>query len=315
MKNTNKHMIAALASASLLFTPLSMAGEKVDETLSSNGVNAVTIENISGEVTIVGWDKANVTVKGELDDEAKKLIFEQVGNTINIKVDLPNHGNWNSKGSDLTIHMPADLRINFESVSSDVELENLTNNVMVKTVSGNIKASKLSEHIDLSSVSGNIKTDTLSGKITLATISGDIKDNNSKGRLQLRAVSGDINANSQANEVIVNNVSGHTELRLAKVNELRLSAVSGDTTTSLFLLNNGVVKASSVSGDIVLDFQNDIAADFRLKTNAGGELINQLTKQKAERAKYGPSAKLYFQTGAANGSVGVNTVSGEVIVK
>jgi len=315
MNSFNNYMMAALTSASLLLTPLSIAGEKVDEKLASAGVNAVNIENLSGEVTIIGWDKASVTVKGELDDKAEKLIFEQVGNTINIKVDLPNHGSWNSRGSELIIHMPANLRMNFESISSDVELENLTSNVTVKTVSGDIKARELSEHIELSSVSGNIRTKALQGKINLATVSGDIDDTNSSGRLQLHAVSGEITSDSQANEVFVNNVSGNTKLRLTKVDEFRISSVSGDTEVSLFLQNNGVAKASSVSGEVELDLQNDISADFRLKANAGGDLINKLTKHEADRAKYGPSSKLYFQTGDANGSVRVSTVSGNVIVR
>ena len=241
--------------------------------------------------------------------------FEQNGNTITVKVDMPKRHHWDSQGSELVIHMPSDIRMNFEGISSNVELENLHSNVTVKTVSGNIKATKLQEHIELSSVSGNIKTTSLAGKIILASVSGNIDDKNSQGRLELQAVSGQIKTTSKANEVIINNISGNTQLQLAKVDELRISTVSGDTHARLFLQENGVAKASNVSGEIELDFQNDIAADFRLKANAGGDLINKLTKQKAEEAKYGPSAKLYFQTGNASSSVSVNTVSGDIVVK
>jgi len=315
MNKVNKYIMAALTSVSLFFTAVSLAGEKVDATLPSSGVNAVTVENLSGEVIIIGWDKDSVTVKGELDDKAEKLIFEKEGKTINIKVDLPNHGSWNTKGSDLTIHMPAHLRLNFESVSSDVELKNLTNNITVKTVSGDIKATEIGDRIELSSVSGSIRAKSLQGHINLSTVSGDIVDKDSVGSLQIQAVSGEIRSDSKANEVSINNVSGNTKLSLAEVDELKATTVSGDTKVSLSLKNNGVVKASSVSGSVELDFQNDVAADFRLKANAGGDLINKLTNQKADRAKYGPSSKLYFQTGDANSSVSVNTVSGDVIVK
>lgn len=315
MNNFNHYMMAALLSASLFFNPVAMAGEKVDETLLSDGVNTVTIENVNGKVTVIGWDKTSVTVKGELDDKAEKLIFKQVGNTIKIKVELPNNNRWNTKGSSLVIHMPSNIRMNFEGVSSHIELENLTNNVAVKTVSGNIEAKNLAEHIELSSVSGSIRAKALQGKISLATVSGDINDENSVGRLQLQVVSGDVTSKSEANEIFVNNVSGNIKLTLAEVDELNISEVSGDSQVSLFLKSNGVVKASSVSGGISLDFQNDVAADFRLKANAGGDLTNKLTTQKAEEAKYGPSSKLYFQTGNAKGSVSVSTVSGDVIVK
>mgnify|MGYP001949807507 CR=1 FL=1 len=308
-------MVAALTSVSLFFTPVSLAGEKVDATLPSAGVNTVTVENLSGDVTIIGWDDAVVKVKGELDDNAEKLIFEQTGKTITIKVDMPNRGSWNSKGSKLIIHMPTDLRLNFESVSSDVELENLTNNVAVKTVSGDIKATKLNNRIELISVSGNISTKSLQGDINLSTVSGDIKDKDSKGVINFQAVSGEINVSSQAHEVSMNNISGNSELNLAEVDEFKASTVSGDTEVRLSLKPNAAVKASTVSGSLEFDFQNKVSADFRLKANAGGDLINKLTNQKADLAKYGPSSKLFFQTGDANGSVRVNTVSGEVTVK
>ncbi len=316
MNNIKQLMLMPLITCSaLLCSFASVAGEKVNETLAVKEATTVAIENLSGKVNIIGWDKTTIRVKGELDDKAEKLVFEQVGSTINIKVELPNHGNWSSEGTQLTIHMPDNLRVNFESISSDVELENLIHSVTVKTVSGDIKAKNLSQNIELSSVSGNIKSRALHGKIALSVVSGYIDDEGSAGRLELQSVSGEIESNTRANEVFANNISGNTELELAEINELKLSTVSGDSDVSLFLQQNGTVKASSVSGTVELDFQQAIEADFRLKANAGGDFINKLTSQKAQEAKYGPSSKLYFQTGNANGSVRVSTVSGDVVVK
>ncbi|OUR63316.1 hypothetical protein A9Q74_01135 [Colwellia sp. 39_35_sub15_T18] len=316
MNNIKQLMLVPLiVSSVLLYSFTSVAGEQVNETLMVKEATTVAIENVSGKVNIIGWNKASVHVEGELDDKAEKLVFEQVGSTINISVELPNHGHWNSVGSQLTIRMPASLRVNFEGVSSNVELNNLTHSVIVKTVSGDINAENLSQNIELSSVSGNIKSKALQGKINLSVVSGYIDDEGSTGRLQLQSVSGEIEAKTMANEIFINNISGNTELELAQIDELKLSTVSGDSDVSLFLQANGVVKASSVSGTVSLDFQQNIEADFRLKANAGGDLVNKLTEQKAQEAKYGPSSKLYFQTGNANGSVRVSTVSGDVIVK
>jgi len=316
MNNIKQLVFLMLIICSTLFCSFAcMAGEKVDKTLTVKEATTVAIQNLSGKVNIIGWNKASVHVEGELDDKAEKLIFEQVGSTINIRVELKNHDSWSYKGSQLTIRMPANLRVNFEGVSSDVELNNLTHSVTVTTVSGDINAENLSQNIELSSVSGNIKSKALQGKVSISVVSGDIDDEGSIGRLKLQSVSGEIEAKTMANEVFIHNVSGHTELELARVDELQLLTVSGDTDISLFLQANGVVKASSVSGTVELDFQQAIEADFRLKADAGGDIINKLTEQKAQEAKYGPSSKLYFQTGNANGSVRVSTVSGDVIVK
>jgi hypothetical protein len=46
--------------------------------------------------------------------------------------------------------------------------------------------------------------------------------------------------------------------------------------------------------------------------NAGGSIKNELTSQKAERAKYGPRSSLEFSTGKGEGSVEMNTVSGSL---
>lgn len=316
MKSFNKNIIlTAFTLISLSYAIPSIAGEKVDESLAISDAISVSIENLSGEVTVTGWNKPYVTVKGELDDKAEKLIFEQVGNTVNIQVVLPNQGKWNSTGSDLVIHMPSKLRMNFEGVSSDIELSNLSHSVTVKTVSGDIQAKDVAQHVELGTVSGNIKTDTVTGKVSLSTVSGDIDDNNSIGRLQLQAVSGEISSKSNANEVFASNISGNTKLNLGQVDELKVSTVSGDNSIKLVLQKNGMVKASSVSGSIILNFQPSIAADFRLRASAGGELVNKITSDEAKNAKNGSRSKLYFQTGNANGSVRIDTVSGDVIIK
>ena len=330
MKYAMKYVSLLLVSMSAF----SIAGERVDQSLPTDGVNRITIDNPRGKVKIIGWDKASVSIAGELDDKAKKLIFEQKGSRIKIKVVVPNqhqygHNN-NRDGSNLTIKMPENIRMEFESIAGDVSVSELIAGTEIETVSGNIAANDLKEYLDfetvsgdieiesatgkvhLSSVSGNIDSSNLSGDIKLSTISGDIEDKNSQGQIQLKVVSGNIKSQSSASEVGVKNISGNTRLSLAEVDEFSASVVSGDLTASLELNNDGYVKASGVSGDISLEFQRDIQASFKLSATAGGDIDNDISSDKPVKAKYGPSRKLQFQTGNANGSVNVSTVSGEI---
>jgi len=310
MNTLKKITIVLLASITLQ----AYAGEMVDKSMSAKGVNNVSIENLRGDVTIIGWDKKEVSVKGELDDKAERFVFEKQGSTIKIKVEMPhnnNHG-WHRGGSTLTVKIPKDSRMNFSGVSTDVILSNLTSSSEVHTVSGDIKATDLKKHVELSTVSGSVNSQNLSGKIRLSSVSGDIKDNNSQGRLILKVVSGDIESKSQASEVFVNNVSGGIELELDKVDEFEVSTVSGDVNSKLTLNDSGVAKLSSISGDIDIRFQSKVQANFRLNASAGGDLENELTNDKAKSAKYGPSSKLYFQTGDGSASFKANTVSGTI---
>nr|WP_241242447.1 DUF4097 family beta strand repeat-containing protein [Thalassotalea sp. G2M2-11] len=184
----------------------------------------------------------------------------------------------------------------------------------IKTVSGNINVNNLAELVDLSSVSGDIKSRGLSGKISISSVSGDIDDRASQGRINLSVISGHLVSHSQAEEVSVNSVSGEVSLTLAKVNELSITTVSGDADARLSLNDNGLLKVDSVSGDISIQFDNNVQASFKMRANAGGDLINRLTDDKVQEAKYGPSSKLYFNTGNGSATVKASTVSGDIKV-
>ncbi|MGB2741096.1 MAG: DUF4097 family beta strand repeat-containing protein [Cognaticolwellia sp.] len=294
-----------------------LAGERVDESMLLGNVKNVTIENLRGEVTIIGNSSDTVMVTGELDDKAEGLTFEKSGSRIIIKVEIPNnsHSGWGEDGSDLTIEMPKHVRVSFKGVSSSINISNFTHGTEIQTVSGDINAKDLMQQIEMATVSGNIESKNLSGKIRLSSVSGDIHDRNSNGRAHFKTVSGNLSSNSEANEISANSVSGDIELRLSDVDELIVSTVSGEFDSQLSLNDNGLLKMSSVSGDLSVDFKNEVQASFDLKTNAGGNIINRLTSAKAKRAKYGPSSKLSFESGNASGSVRASTVSGRIEIK
>lgn len=312
------NLLKALAPLMLVTTAIapmmSFAGEKVDKRLPADGVSYVHIENQRGEVNVVGWDESEVHVVGELDDKAKRFVFEKEGNGIHIKVEMPRNSNsgWNSQGSDITIHIPIGTKVDFSGVSSNLSIKKTNSSAEVSTVSGDIDAADLSDNIELSTVSGNIDAQELNGRVILTAVSGDIKDKGSKGRLKIKAISGNVISQSSASEVAINTVSGDADLRLKEVDELSISTVSGDVDGKLSLNSDGVLKMSSVSGNFDMVFQKDIQASFRLNSNAGGDFDNEITNDRTQRAKYGPSAKLNFDVGNASASVRGSTVSGTI---
>lgn len=229
---------------------------------------------------------------------------------------MPRHygSGWNDHGSDLVIHLPTNVRVDFTGVSSDVNVKNLTNSAEIKTVSGNIKVANLSNHVMVNAVSGNVNSKNLSGEIELSTVSGNISDQASKGKIEIKAVSGNLSVDSTATDVSLNTVSGEMEFSLQEVDDISITTVSGDADGTLALNDNGRLKLSSVSGDMTIGFTNDVQASFRIKSNASGDLVNKLTDEEPRYAKYGPSSKLYFETGNASATVKGNTVSGEIKV-
>jgi len=315
LTNTMKHFTTALTFASgLMLSHQALAKIEIAESLPSDNVTNISINNHSGFINVVGWDKDKISVTGTLDDDAEKLVFEQKGAQVLINVEYPRMDHWSADGSKITVFMPKTIRMKSSSVSSDIHLSNLHGGVEVKTVSGDVLAKNISQSVELNSISGNINSDSLSGKVSLSAVSGDIKDKNSSGRLEIRAVSGEVFINSQAKEVFFNNVSGNSELDLAQVVELRIRTVSGDLKAKLSLNKKALLKASTVSGDLDFTFQKGVDADFSLKSSVGGDIDNNITQVKTEHDEYGPGAKLNFQTVNGSALVRVSTVSGNVEV-
>lgn len=314
-KNTIQQLMKTLTAATcLVISSQTFAAIEVAESISSDNVSNVSINNHSGFINVIGWNKDKISVTGTLDDDAEKLIFEQKGAQVLIQVDYPRMDNWSADGSKITVFMPKNIRMKSSSISSDIHVSDLHGGVEVKSVSGDILAKNLSQSVELSSVSGNINSFKLAGKVSLSAVSGDIKDTDSTGRLEVRAVSGEVVTNSQAKEVFFNNVSGSSELTLADVVELRIRTVSGDLQAKLNLNEKALLKASTVSGDLEFTFQKGVDADFSLKSNVGGDIDNNITQVKTEHDEYGPGAKLNFQTANGSALVRVTTVSGNIEV-
>ena len=290
------------------------AATEIAESLPSDNVTNVSINNHSGFIKVVGWDKDKISVTGTLGDDAKDLILKQKGAQVLIKVEYPKRVSWNSDGANITVFMPKNIRMESSSIASDIDLSNLHGGVEVKTVSGDVLAKNVTHNVELNSVSGNIDSDGLSGKISLSTVSGDIKDIDSIGRLDLSSVSGNVVINSHAKEVFFNNVSGESKLNLAEIMELRIRTVSGDLQAKVSLNEKALLKASSVSGDLEFIFQKNIDADFSLKVGNGGDIDNNITQDKTEHDEYGIGAKLNFQTANGSALVRVTTLSGNVEV-
>ena len=288
----------------------------LDLSKAADGQSRISIENLRGKVAITGWDQDQVKISGELDDEAERLIFEKDGDEITIKVVMPrNLRSHHGDGSDLEIRVPRRSELQFAGVSTDVTLQSLERGTEVETVSGRIKARELDKYISLHSVSGNIDSTALEGKIHLSTVSGSIRDRDSSGRIRYRSVSGDIEAWSTPAEVSASVVSGDMALQLGEVEEGEFKSVNGDLEVKLSLAAQARIKATTVNGGARLELPDNTDARFKLSTSAGGRIVNGLTDDKPVKAKYGPSSKLSFETGAGKASVKVTTVNGRVEIR
>jgi DUF4097 and DUF4098 domain-containing protein YvlB len=268
------------------------AGEAVDKTLSVKPDGVVRIDNVRGQIAVEGWDRDEVSVKGTLDDETKKFVFETSGSTTTVKVETRNGLN-HGKGSDLVVQVPAASRVRVDLVSADLSLKNLRGGIDGKTVSGNIDAADLAGRMEIETVSGSIQVAGAEGAVTFHSVSGDIK------------------ADTDAEEIDVSTVSGEADVTTGKrLKEATFNSVSGNVQMSADLADGARIKGSSTSGDVRLHVNRDAGVVVELSATSGS-IKNGLTSDRASRGISG-SQDLEFTMGDGAGSIELTTVSGKL---
>mgnify|MGYP005989347075 CR=1 FL=1 len=315
MKNTLlKHAKLSALTTILLMTPISWAGEKIDESLKTKAQGSVFVDVMNGKVKIHTWDKNEVKVAGELDDKAEGYKFEVDGDRIVFEVEMPkkNWSNWSSEGSKLQVWIPKTNSLKFEGVNTDIQAKDIEGGSKINTVNGDVQVENLSKFVSLETVNGEIDSQNLSGEIRLHTVNGEVKDKDSTGELSIETVNGDINTNTKAKKVSLNNVNGDMELKLNQADKIEIGTVNGDIEAALSLSENGRLTFSSVGGDANFNFVGEVSAQFDIETHAGGDIDNYLTKDKAREEKYGPGETLRFKMGSGKADIEMDTVSGDI---
>ncbi|WP_282130492.1 DUF4097 family beta strand repeat-containing protein [Pseudoalteromonas aliena] len=307
-------MKAILLGLSLL--PLvAFAGEKIDKQMEVPNKGLIFIENQRGDISITGWDKNEFKVSGVLDDKAQGYELKTSGDKTQFIVKMPHTTSWdnNDGGSKLTIFMPKSSALEFAGVNVSVTAKELHNGVEVDVVNGEITASDLVGNIKLTSVNGDVNAQNLNGNIQFETVNGEINDKQSSGELRFSAVNGDIKSNSIATDVRLENVNGDIKFTLSSIKNLRINTVNGEAEVRIKdLLKGGDVRFESVSGDAEFFFPADVSAKFEIEAHANGKIINELSGDKVQKAKYGPASDLEFSINGGNANVEMDTISGRI---
>jgi len=281
-----------------LFSITTFAGEKIDKKLDVLAQGEIEIHNNRGEITLKGWDKNQVSVKGELDDLTEKFVFtSEKGKTL-IKVILSetNVHARSGDGSNLKIFVPYELAVQFGGVATDLDL------------------SQLRAGVDINSVSGDVELNKVDGRVYINSVSGNIKLNGLKGQLEISTVSGDVDAKVSSKQLSISGVSSDIEVKTGEFEMAKLATVSGDSKLYGQLQSDGEIRLSSVSGNGYFYVDGELNAKVVLDTGPGGDVVNQLSDDKPTSSFIG-SEKLKFTAGNGNGVIRMSTVSGNIGLK
>jgi len=294
---------------------MAMAGQTINEQIDVPVNKRIFIENQRGDVRIEGWDKPQLKIEGELDDKAEGYRLEVEGSRVEFIVKMPrNLRGWNNgDGSRLTIYMPKSSELEFAGVNVTVSAKELEAGAEIDTVNGDITVQKISGNMSFETVNGDVNAHDLNGDIRFETVNGEINDKNSQGALRFIAVNGDIKSKTKAQDVRLENVNGDIDFAFDAIKKLRINTVNGEAEVHINkLLADANIRFESVSGDAEFYFPADVSAKFEIEAHANGKIVNELSDDRATKAKYGPSSDLEFSINGGDADIEMDTISGRI---
>ncbi|MBX3735125.1 MAG: DUF4097 family beta strand repeat protein [Candidatus Didemnitutus sp.] len=164
---------AFLAAATLLVTSASAkVTEKFSQTHPLGATGTVALTNMNGDVEIVGWDKAEVSIEAEksarTDEELKRIeiVVEATADHVSIKTkhQRTEGGSWWHRNDNVSgavhyvVHVPAKLlRVKIDAMNSNISTDKVSAAMKLETMNGRIRANGLT---------GDAEFDTMNGRIS-----------------------------------------------------------------------------------------------------------------------------------------------------
>lgn len=277
-------------------------------TLGPNGT--LELKNISGDIVVTGGSGRETRIeitrrsRGRTDDEARlglqrvTVKVDQQGDRATVATEYPRDERRTNYSVDVTftVTAPAGLRVNANSVSGTVRVENMKADVSANSVSGNVRVTGAGSVTEVRSISGNVTLSDVNGEsATLGTVSGDVTiDRVTARRIDGETTSGEVRATGVSSD------------------RANLRSLSGSVVYSGAIARDGRYELQSHSGNVSFEPTGSVGYELNATTFSGtitlprGMTTNTVSSRRA---------RLFHGTiGAGGASVSITTFSGNVTV-
>ena len=279
-----------------------LAGTPIQLQHAASATAQVSISNIAGSVNVVGWDRNDVQVSGELGEGAKPLVITGDNDHLSIKVEPRGGSGWFNFGGDsrmaptrLELHVPRAASLDVNVISAPLVVDGLAGGkVKINTISGNARINAQMPSLVVDSVSGGIE---MSGHAEQAS---------------LQTVSGEILAPSLGSQATLQTISGRIQAGGGPWQKFSLSTVSGDVQLAGGLTAGGNIDIDSMSGDVQLRLPADTSANLHASSFSGKLRSDFGTPTQAEHV---PGRSLDARLGGGHGKIRIETFSGDLRVR
>jgi hypothetical protein len=231
-------------------------GQDFSEQRPARADGIVEVLNVSGSVSVIGWDRPFVSVEGTVGEGTEQVAFtgDEYRTTIEVVLE---EGVTHPGPTRLTVRIPADSRVEVGTVHADVTIEDVAGEVFLNTVDGNVRVSGRPREVEAKSLKGDIHL----------AVTGT--------RAKLSSAAGQATLIDMTGEADVSTVSGNVIVEGGLFERGQFRTVSGDLAFFAGLRRGGAFDFSSHSGSITLRLPVSVPADFMVSSHEG-RIVNEL---------------------------------------
>jgi len=204
-----------------------------NRTISAGPAPRIVIDNVGGDLSIVGWEGEDILIKAD-EDETR---FSQDGSLVTV-----------SSSGDLALRVPRDASLTIQTVGGDMSLRGVMGNLEVKTIGGDASIRDIN----------NAAIDAISSDLSMRNVKGNLLIKKVGSDASIREVQGSVSLESVGDDLVLREVRGNLKANVGADVVLSLEPQAG---------NNYVINAGD---DLMLILPPDASAKLVLN---GDEII------------------------------------------
>lgn len=202
----------------------------MSKTISAGKSPKIKMDAVGGDISIVGWDGADILVKSDDNDTS----LSQDGDIVTITC-----------GSDLSLRVPVGASLELKSIGGDASVRGIKGDIEFKEIGGDMSMRDV----------GSVSIDTIAADLSVRNAAGSLFVKNAHGDVSIRDVKGNVNLESVADDLAVRGVRGNVKVNVGEdvviyldpASDGNYSVVAGDDI--LLVVPSDVNATLSIQGD------------------------------------------------------------------
>lgn len=288
---------ALLVLLALALPHVAGAQAKVLRSLQLNPDGGVRIHALVGTVTVRGWDRDSVSVRGTLG--AGNRLHAGGGRTA-IKMFVEAENDREPAPSTLEIMVPSRAKVWIKTATADVTISGVTGSLDVYVISGTI---------DVSGDPADLNAEAIDGSIVIRGSPGWVRAKSASGAVTLRGTSRDATLGTVSGRITIDGASTPRGV----FERGRFESVTGDIAFRGGIERGADLRFDTHGGSVAITLPAR-GADLEV-TTISGSIRNEASSARPLAGRYGRGAELKTTVGDGGAAVSVRTFKGAITIR